>query len=198
MATLEKIRSKSGLLVTVIGVALFAFIIGDLFTGGETFMRQAQDKVVTINGVKVTTGQFSKSLNEFTEVVKMHQGAASLPAESQEWVNRQVYDNIVNEALLYQEAEKLGLSITKAELVDMVSGDHISPVVEQIPFFRNQETGAFQKEALVNFLSNVVNADAATASMNPQIAQMQSYWMFWEKSVKQNRLHPVVPTATNA
>ena len=188
MATLEKIRSKSGLLVTVIGVALFAFIIGDLFTGGETFMRQAQDKVVTINGVKVTTGQFSKSLNEFTEVVKMHQGAASLPAESQEWVNRQVYDNIVNEALLYQEAEKLGLSITKAELVDMVSGDHISPVVEQIPFFRNQETGAFQKEALVNFLSNVVNADAATASMNPQIAQMQSYWMFWEKSVKQNRL----------
>jgi peptidyl-prolyl cis-trans isomerase D len=30
MATLEKIRKKAGLLVTVVGVALFAFIIGDL------------------------------------------------------------------------------------------------------------------------------------------------------------------------
>lgn len=31
MATLEKIRSKAGLLVLVVGLALFAFIIGDLF-----------------------------------------------------------------------------------------------------------------------------------------------------------------------
>ena len=29
MATLEKIRSKAGLLVLVVGVALFAFIIGE-------------------------------------------------------------------------------------------------------------------------------------------------------------------------
>ena len=29
MATLEKIRSKAGLLVLVVGLALFAFIIGD-------------------------------------------------------------------------------------------------------------------------------------------------------------------------
>ncbi|KMW39927.1 hypothetical protein HMPREF1000_02629 [Parabacteroides sp. D26] len=31
MATLEKIRSKAGLLVLVVGLALFAFIIGDFF-----------------------------------------------------------------------------------------------------------------------------------------------------------------------
>ena len=79
MATLEKIRGKAGLLVTVIGVALFAFIIGDLFTGGQTFLRQAQDKVVTINGEKVSTEVFSNSINEFSEVVKMHQGVSSLP-----------------------------------------------------------------------------------------------------------------------
>lgn len=36
MATLEKIRSKSVLLLIIIGVALLAFVIGDFFTSGRT------------------------------------------------------------------------------------------------------------------------------------------------------------------
>ena len=36
MATLEKIRSKSTLLLIVVGAALLAFIIGDFFTSGRT------------------------------------------------------------------------------------------------------------------------------------------------------------------
>ena len=45
MATLEKIRSKAGLLVLVVGVALFAFIIGDFLNSGSTYFRQSQEKV---------------------------------------------------------------------------------------------------------------------------------------------------------
>ncbi len=37
MATLQKIRDKGALLVIVIGVALLAFVLGDLFTSGSTF-----------------------------------------------------------------------------------------------------------------------------------------------------------------
>ena len=37
MATLEKIRSKAGLLVLVVGLALFAFIIGDFLNSGSTY-----------------------------------------------------------------------------------------------------------------------------------------------------------------
>ena len=48
MATLEKIRGKAGLLVTVIGVALLAFIVGDLLNSGHTFFRMNQDKVAVI------------------------------------------------------------------------------------------------------------------------------------------------------
>ena len=38
MATLEKIRSKAGLLVLVVGLALFAFIIGDFLNSGSTYL----------------------------------------------------------------------------------------------------------------------------------------------------------------
>ncbi len=39
MATLEKIRSKAGLLVLVVGLALFAFIIGDFLNSGSTYFK---------------------------------------------------------------------------------------------------------------------------------------------------------------
>ena len=45
MATLEKIRSKAGLLVLVVGLALFAFIIGDFLNSGSTYFRQSQERM---------------------------------------------------------------------------------------------------------------------------------------------------------
>lgn len=63
MATLQKIRNKAGLLVIVIGVALLAFIIGDFLNSGQAFFRMSQDKVVVVNGKKVTTQEFSELVN---------------------------------------------------------------------------------------------------------------------------------------
>ena len=37
MATLNKIRSKAGLLVVIIGVASLALIVGDFLISGHTF-----------------------------------------------------------------------------------------------------------------------------------------------------------------
>lgn len=50
MATLEKIRSKAGLLVLVVGLALFAFIIGDFLNSGSTYFRQSQERIAEIDG----------------------------------------------------------------------------------------------------------------------------------------------------
>ncbi|MDR1436556.1 MAG: SurA N-terminal domain-containing protein, partial [Candidatus Symbiothrix sp.] len=43
MATLEKIRSKAALLVIIVGLALFAFIIGDFLRSGSTFFNQQKE-----------------------------------------------------------------------------------------------------------------------------------------------------------
>ncbi|MDO5571060.1 MAG: SurA N-terminal domain-containing protein [Bacteroidales bacterium] len=190
MATLEKIRSKAGLLVTTIGLALFAFIIGDLFTGGQTFWRQSQDKVVTINGERVTTETFQKNVDDMTEIYKMQSGQNSLPAEYVQQINQQVYENIIREALIGEEAEKLGMSVSKAELADLVSGDHISPILQQMPFFRNQETGAFDKTLLTNFVNSVVSIEAGAEGQaaSAELEQARRFWMFWEKSIKKQRL----------
>ena len=190
MATLEKIRNKAGLLVTAIGVALFAFIIGDLFSGGQTFWRQSQDKVVTINGERVTTETYQRNIEDLTEIYKMQSGQNNLPAEYSQQINQQVYDNLVREALIGEEAAKIGMVVSKEELADLVSGDHISPILQQMPFFKNPETGAFDKSLLLNFLQAVTSTEEGMYgdAASQELQQARRFWMFWEKNIKKQRL----------
>lgn len=159
MATLEKIRNRSGLLVSVIGFALLAFIVGDMLNGSQSFIRQSHDKVVEINGKKVTTEEFQKAVSELTEVYKMQTGQSSLSAEYMQQINAQVYENFVSQTLMNEEAAKIGMKVSSAELQDLVSGDNISPMIQQMPYFVNPETGAFDKALLMNFLQMVLMDD---------------------------------------
>ena len=190
MATLEKIRNKAGLLVTAIGVALFAFIIGDLFSGGQTFWRQSQDKVISINGERITTETFQRNINDLTEVYKLQTGQNTLSAEYTQQINNQVYENMIRETLIGDEAAKIGMIVSKEELADLVSGDHISPMLQQMPFFRNPETGAFDKSLLLNFLNAVVSVEAGAqgAAASQELEQARKFWLFWEKNIKKQRL----------
>lgn len=190
MAVLETIRNKSGLLITVIGIALFAFIIGDLFSGGQTLWRQTQNKVVVVNGEKIDYETFFKNVNDLTEIYKLQMGQNNIPSEYYQQINNQVYDNLVRETLISEEADKLGMTVSTEELTDMVSGDNISPLLQQMPFFRNQQTGQFDKTMLINFINTVASvedgADGAAASA--ELRQARQFWMFWEKTIKKQRL----------
>ena len=190
MATLEKIRNKAGLLVTAIGVALFAFIVGDLFSGGQTLLGLSRDKVVDINGETVSYEEFQKNIYDLTEIYKMQSGDNSLSAEISQQINQQVYDNLIREALITEEAGKIGMIVSKEELADMVSGDHIAPALQQMPFFRNQETGQFDKNLLLNFLNAVISIEEGVegANASAELRQARQFWMFWEKNIKKSRL----------
>ena len=61
MATLNKIRSKAGLLVVIIGVALLAFIVGDFLNSGHTFYAMNQNKVAVVNGTEYRSRRISRT-----------------------------------------------------------------------------------------------------------------------------------------
>ena len=61
MATLQNIRNRGPLLVIVIGVALLAFVLGDLFSSGSTLMGRARDRASVVNGEVVTTQQYAEN-----------------------------------------------------------------------------------------------------------------------------------------
>ena len=190
MATLEKIRSKAGLLVGIIGLALFAFIIGDFLNSGSTFFRNAKDKVVVIDGKSFSSHEFQARIEELTTVYKMESGQSTLPEEYVTNIRESVYEGLVRESLINEQAEKAGLTVSSDEMSDLIQGEHVSPVIQRLRMFANPNTGMFDKSVLYNFLK-VVNGESNqkyTAEQAQQIVELKKYWAYWVKTIKQQKL----------
>lgn len=189
MAILQKIRDRSGLLIAVIGVALLAFILGDLLTSGNTFLRKYQDKAFVVDGDLVSTQEYFDRVSEWEDFQKMISGESSLDESATSQIRDIVYQQMVKERILDSQAKKLGLTVSKEEINDLVHGDVISPLLQQLPLFVDPQTGQFDKSTLINFLSTI-NTDE---SMLPpeQVAMVRQYksiWLFVENLIKYQRL----------
>ena len=190
MATLEKIRNKAGLLVLVVGLALFAFIIGDFLNSGSTYFRQSQEKIAEINGEVVNYQEYQQRIDDMSEVYKMQTGSSSLPEEYMTQIRQSVFDNMVQEIVLNEATEEIGMSVCPDELFDMVQGENISPLIQQMPMFANPQTGQFDKTALLNYLKAIDDENIASipADQQGQFIKARNFWLFWEKNIKLQRL----------
>ena len=188
MATLEKIRNKAGLLVTVVGVALFAFIIGDLLSSGNSFMNRNQNNVVVVNGNAVDYPAFMNRENELTEIYKFQSGSSNLNENFINQIRQSVFDEIIMENMMNPRLESLGISVTSDEMQEMVEGEYISPVLYQNQMFQNPETRMFDRNMVIMFLNNIKNIDSYPENVKPQLLQGKAMWMWIEKNIKHNRL----------
>jgi len=188
MATLEKIRNKAGLLVGIVGLALFAFIIGDLLNSGSSLLHSSANEVVVVNGKAVDYQEFMSRENEMADVYKLQMGQQNLNEQYMNQIRQVVYDEIVVENVFDPRLEELGMKVTPEEMLDMTEGENISPILLQVPFFQNQQTGQFDRNALLNFLNQIKNIESYPPDAQMQIAQYRNIWMFWEKNIKRNRL----------
>jgi peptidyl-prolyl cis-trans isomerase D len=187
MATLQKIRNKGTLLVIVIGVALLAFVLGDLFTSGTTLFGKARDKAFVVNGEVISTQQYADKITEFEEFQKTISGQSSLDENTSLQIREAVYQQMVRERLLDNQTRKLGITITRKELNELVQGENISPVLQQLPFFLDQQTGIFNRNALIEFL-NIINTPGSSPQEQVLVDQYKSMWLFIEEMVRTQRL----------
>ena len=112
MATLQNIRNRGPLLVIVIGVALLAFVLGDLFSSGSTLMGRARDRAFVVNGEVVTTQQYAEKITEFEEFQKMVSGQSSLDENTTYQIREAVYQQMVRNKLLGDQASNLWLVVS--------------------------------------------------------------------------------------
>lgn len=187
MAALQKIRSKSGLLIGIIAIGLLAFI----FPWSEliSFVNRSRDKAFVVDGDVVTTKEYSDRVLQMENFQKMLSGQSSLDENTSTQVREAVYQQMVNEMMLNKEAEKLGLAVTKDEMEDMVYGVRKSQVLYQIPFFMNPQTRQFDANRLNQFLT-IVNMDINSVPDNQKadVLAQKEMWAFIENMMKYQRL----------
>ena len=50
MASLQRIRNHGALLITIVGLAMLAFILGDFLNSGSSFFNRSRENVGVIEG----------------------------------------------------------------------------------------------------------------------------------------------------
>lgn len=185
MATLQNIRSKGPLLVIVIGLALFAFIAGDAWKVLQP--HQSQD-VGEVDGETISAQDYQAMVEEYTEVVKILNNGASLSDEENNRLKDEVWQRYVNNKLIENEAKKMGLTVSKAEIQSIIDeGTHY--MLQRTPF-TNPQNGTFDKDMLKKFLVDYskLNRAQMPAQYLDQYDAMYKFWSFIEKSLFQARL----------
>lgn len=201
MATLEKIRSKAAMLVVVIGIALLAFIIGDFLNSGQSFFMMNQNKVATVNGTTIGVEDYQARVNARTEQMQAmyQQNGMSVPDGMSATIQMDVYEQMVNEQLLAEELAAVGMTVSDAELQDMLTGDNIHP--EIVRSFTDPSTGIFDRQALDNYLSVIFNPEEngyTEAAQLEQIAVQRQAWLEMEAQIRQTRAYEKFMNLLNA
>lgn len=178
MATLQNIRNRGGLMVAiVIGLALGAFILGDMLNSGSTLMKPSQLEIAEIDGVTITYPEFQKKVEELSDVYKMQTQQTQLDENAWNQVREQVWQDYLQENILGRAADELGITVSTEELFDMVQGNNLHPIIQQL--FRNQQTGQVDKSSILQFLKSL------ETNATPE---QKSYWLFMEKQIIKDRL----------
>ena len=184
MAAIGKIRSWGPVLVSVIALALFAFIAEELFRSCESTRNDQRQQVGQVLGEKINVQDFQKLVDEYTEVIKMQQGTEQLNEEQMNQVKDMVWNSYIQSKIIEGEANKLGLTVTDTEMQNILK-EGTNPMLLQTPFV-NQQTGRFDSNALQRFLAEYKK------NTNPQVAKqydaLYRYWTFIEKTLRQQLL----------
>lgn len=206
MAALQKIRSKSSLLIGVIALGLLAFVLP--WSEISSFINKSKDKAFTVDGEVVTTKQYADRIAQWEHFQKIMSGQNSLDENATLQIREMVYQQMVKEIILDKQAAQLGLNVTKEELNDMVTGPNVAPILHQIPFFVNPQTGQFERAALNQFIQTISQDDTnLPENQRAEIQARREIWTFIQNMMKYQRLEEkysaivagiVIPTATEA
>ena len=179
MATLQNIRTKAGLLVSiVIFLSLAAFILGDMLSSGNKLFERNRLQIAEINGESIQYTEFQSEVDRLGEIYKSNSQNSQIDDNTWEQIRQETWNSMVEKNLMMKTYEKLGIDVSSDELFDMMQGNNIHPFIQQS--FRNQTTGQFDKNMVIGFLKNLESPNMP--------AEQRNYWFYMEKQIAQDRL----------
>lgn len=160
MASLNTLRTKYGVILSVVIIlALLAFIIS---LGPEMGFFGSNDPTVgVINGEKVG---YMEYMNEY-ETIKTYNGGDESTEEGSNALANAAWQALVAKHLLVPGFDEMGIAVSDAERMAMVSGEHPSQVFYSA--FADPQTGDYSVENITAFLAQV--------SANPDYQNLWSY-----------------------
>jgi len=176
MATLERIRNKGGILVAVvIGLALFAFILGDFLKKNSGGNQANSIEVGEINETTISYSAYQNQISQAEDFRKLQTGSSSIDENTQYQITNQVWEQMIQEIIMNEKFEDAGIDVSTEEVLEMATGKNAHPAIRQM--FSDPQTGVFNQAAVVNFLKN-----------RKRDANANLYWEYIKKAIVNEKL----------
>ena len=185
MATLNNIRNKSGLLLAVIGIAMLAFILGDLLkstnsVGGNVIY------VGEVLGEDVLRQKFEERVDQGIKNWKEQNQQAILNQTTISQIRDQVWAQYVTDLVMANEYQKLGIDVSDDEFFELVQGVNVHSEISKIASFQNPETGEFDRTRVLAYLKQIDEDPTGEARL--RWVEFQKYLIGIMKTGKYNTL----------
>ena len=184
MATLQNIRNKSGLLLAVIGIAMLAFILGDLLK--STNSGGGSNIVGEVMGEDVLIQNFQTKVDEGIENWKSQNQQKVLTQSTIGQIREQIWNQYVNELIMLEEYSKLGIEISDDEFFERIQGTEVHPEISKVPSFLDPVTGVFDRARVIGYLKQI--DEDQTGEARARWNGFQDYLIGVLKSEKYNSL----------
>ncbi|MDR2408339.1 MAG: SurA N-terminal domain-containing protein [Bacteroidales bacterium] len=153
MAAIGSIRKHSTILLVFVGVALLAFLLGDLANNRsnnkifEQFIRVGNDYISHI--------AYMGKYDAYRDIQKQNREDGNLTPDEDFRLGMQVYDELVDSLIFSNQTDYLGVTVTDEELWDLVAGPEPHQFARQ--FFSPE--GNYDRQLAQQFVSNIDQQD---------------------------------------
>ncbi|MFN8265382.1 MAG: peptidylprolyl isomerase [Chitinophagaceae bacterium] len=152
MSIIQSIREKyAAVSIAVIALSLLGFILMDALSSRTRMFGGNKSTVGKVNGTKIEIASFDTRLSELEN--NYRQQGMQVNDEMRQQLIEMLWNNEVEETLLKNEYDKLGLTFSSVDLNDALYGDNPPPVLAQQ--FVDKATGAYDANAARQFINSL-------------------------------------------
>lgn len=166
-----KIQRQTGCLLLIIGAAMLAFVLTDLFKSGPSAFNQTQNVIGEIAGDKIDYNDFMAKVDERRDLY-ITNDPNRIPDDKS--LREEAWNILVNERIVKSQHDELGLTLSAEEFSDVTVGNN--PHQRIVNAFQNPETNTYDRNRFIQFLESDIQEDD----------QLRKRWLlFFEEPIKE-------------
>lgn len=181
MAALQKIRSKGVLLVSIIALALFLFVAGDLFRGLESLFHSNSQQIGEVNGESVSVQDYQKMVDDMQNYYEIATQKSSFNEDELNRIKDEAWQSYVQSQLIAKECEELGIAVSESEISEVIKSGYSQML--QVPVFMNQQTQRYDFSMVNAFLTEYQKMKKAGSQIPDAYEKIYKYYLFVQRQI---------------
>lgn len=181
MAALQKIRNKGVLLVSIIALALFLFVAGDLFRGLESLFHSNSQQIGEVNGESVSVQDYQKMVDDMQNYYEIATQKSSFNEDELNRIKDEAWQSYVQSQLIAKECEELGIAVSESEISEVIKSGYSQML--QVPVFMNQQTQRYDFSMVNAFLTEYQKMKKAGSQIPDAYEKIYKYYLFVQRQI---------------